>query len=129
MLKRHVPGGMHPPFSKYSHGVEVPAGARWLTLAGQLGVTESGEVPEDAGAQARLCFENMGKVLKAAGMGYADLVHLNTYVTDRAHIEGYRAARADFMADEPPSSTLLIISGLARPDFKIEIEAIAAKAG
>jgi enamine deaminase RidA (YjgF/YER057c/UK114 family) len=69
----------------------------------------------------------MGKVLAAAGMGFEDIVHLNTYVTDRAHIEGYRAARAEFMPDPPPSSTLLIISGLANPDFKIEIEAIAAK--
>jgi len=128
MLKRHVPGGMHPPFSKYSHGVEVPPGARWLTLAGQLGVTEDGTVPRDAGEQARLCFTNMAIVLASAGMSYDDIVHLNTYVTDRAHIEGYRAARAQFMPDPPPSSTLLIVSGLANPDFKIEIEAIAAKA-
>ena len=128
MLKHHVPGGIHPPFSKYSHAVEVPPGARWLTIAGQLGITETGEVPEDATAQAQLCFENMGKVLAAAGMDYGDLVHINTYVTDRAHIEGYRSARADFMGDQPPSSTLLIISGLAREDFKIEIESIAARA-
>jgi enamine deaminase RidA (YjgF/YER057c/UK114 family) len=128
MLKRHVPGGMHPPFSKDSHGVEVPPGARLLTIAGQLGVTETGEIAQGASEQARLAFENMGKVLAAAGMGFEDIVHLNTYVTDRAHIEGYRAARADFMPDPPPSSTLLIISGLANPDFKIEIEAIAAKA-
>lgn len=129
MLKRHVPGGMHPPFSNYSHGVEVPPGARWLTIAGQLGVTETGDLPDDAGAQARNCFANIARVLEAAGMGPGDIVHLNTYVTDRAHIAGYRAARAELMKDAPPSSTLLIISGLARPEFKIEIEAIAAKAG
>ncbi|MEL6317298.1 MAG: RidA family protein, partial [Pseudomonadota bacterium] len=55
---------------------------------------------------------------------------LNAYVTDRAHLPGYMRARDRFVAaaggDGPPASTLMIVSGFARPEFVVEIEALAA---
>lgn len=47
MLKPHNPTTIAPPFSNYAHGVEVPAGARWLYVSGQLGVAPDGVAPED----------------------------------------------------------------------------------
>ncbi len=85
MLRDHTPAGIRAPFARYSHGIEIPAGARVLFCSGQLGIGPDDTIPADAGAQADLCFANIGAVLAEAGMGFEDLVRINAYVTDRAH--------------------------------------------
>lgn len=128
MLRHLIPAGVRRPFARYSHAVEVPAGARLLLVSGQLGITEDDVIPEDVEAQAALCFRAIRACLAEAGMGPGDIVRLNAYVTDRAYLAGYMAVRDRFIADPPPASTLMIVSGFARPEFKVEIEALAAKA-
>jgi enamine deaminase RidA (YjgF/YER057c/UK114 family) len=126
---RHlVPAGVRAPFARYSHAVEVPAGARWLVCSGQLGISPDDEVPERCDAQAALCFEAIGACLAEAGMSFADIVRINAYVTDRAHMGAYMTVRDRYVALPPPASTLMIVSGFTRPEFKVEVEAIAAKA-
>lgn len=127
MVTHHTPAGICPPFAKYSHGVEVEAGARLMVCSGQLGIGPDRDVPEDVGDQTRLCFANIGAILASADMTLADIVRINAYVSDRAHLQGYMAARDEFVADPPPASTLMVVSGFARPEFKVEIEVIAAK--
>jgi len=122
------PPTIHPPFAKYSHGVEVPAGCRWVFVSGQLGITPGNQVPEDAGAQAQLCFEAIGAVLRDAGMSQADIVRINAFVTDRAHLKPYMEVRDRYVASPPPASTLMIVAGFARPEFKVEVEVVAARA-
>ena len=116
------------PFARYSHGVVVAAGARLLFCSGQLGVSPEDHVPDEAEAQADLCFANIDALLSEAGMGRQDLVRLNAYVTGRAHMAAYMAARDRFVAEltNPPASTLMIVSGFTREVFKVEVEAIAA---
>ena len=128
MLTHLDPALVRAPFALYSHGVVVEAGARLLFCSGQLGVSTDDHVPEDAEAQADLCFANIDAVLSEAGMGRADLVRLNAYVTDRAHMSAYMAARDRYVETlaKPPASTLMIVSGFTREIFKVEIEAIAA---
>ena len=127
MIKHHTPAGIRPPFAYYSHGVEVPPGARWLLCSGQLGIGPDEAIPDDAGAQTELAFENVRAILAASNMDLGDIVRLNTYVTDRAFLGPYMAVRDRYVGNPPPASTLMIVSGFARPDFKVEIEAIAAK--
>jgi enamine deaminase RidA (YjgF/YER057c/UK114 family) len=129
MLRHLVPKRIRAPFARYSHAVEVPAEARWLLCSGQLGISASDEIPEAAEAQAALCFEAIGACLAEAGMSFADIVRINAYVTDRAHMASYMAVRDRYVALPPPASTLMIVSGFTRPEFKVEVEAIAAKAG
>jgi enamine deaminase RidA (YjgF/YER057c/UK114 family) len=126
-MRSLIPPTIRPPFANYSHGVEVPPGARLLFASGQLGITVDDQVPEDAGAQADLCFQAIDEVLKAAGMGFADIVRINAFVTDRAHLRPYMDARDRHVGSPPPASTLMIVSGFARPEFKVEVEVIAAK--
>jgi enamine deaminase RidA (YjgF/YER057c/UK114 family) len=78
----------------------------------------------------RLCFDNIAALLRSAAMSAANVVRLNAYVTDRAHLAAYMCARDAFIAgiDPPPASTLMIVAGFAREVFKIEVEAIAAAA-
>lgn len=126
---RHLtPGTIRPPFANYAHAVEVPPGARILFASGQLGIAPDETVPDDAGAQADLCFSNIAEVLKAAGMTMADVVRINAFVSDRAHLKPYMEARDRWVATPAPASTLMIVSGFAREVFKVEVEVIAAKA-
>jgi len=122
------PSTIRAPFARYSHGVEVPAGARLVVCSGQLGITADDKVPEDAGAQAELCFANIAAILGVAGLTLADVVRVNAYVSDRAHLQPYMAVRDRLFGEPPPASTLMIVSGFARPEFKVEIEVIAAAA-
>ena len=127
MLRHLVPSALRKPFARYSHAVEIPAGARLLLVSGQLGIAPDDAVPESAGEQAELCFRAIAACLAEAGMAPGDIVRLNAFVTDRAHMAGYMAARDRFVGDPPPASTLVIVSGFTRPEFKVEVEALAAK--
>lgn len=128
MLRKLTPAAMPAPFARYSHAVEVPAGARLLFCSGQLGLGPDAMVPDGAEAQADLCFAAVGHMLAEAGMDFADIVRINAFVTDRAHMAGYMASRDRHVASPPPASTLMIVSGFTRPEFKVEVEIVAAKA-
>ncbi len=123
-----VPATVRPPFARYAHGVEIPAGWRLVQTAGQLGISPEDDVPEDAYDQAVICFESIAEILAAAEMSANDVAHVSAYVTDRAHFPDYMRARDEFLSqtDRLPSSTLLIVSGFTRPEFKVEVEVLAA---
>ncbi len=76
MLKHHTPGSIIAPFARYSHTVEVDAGAKLLLCSGQLGIDPHGHIPADAGEQAALCFENIRAILEAAGLGPQHIVRI-----------------------------------------------------
>lgn len=125
-MKHHTPSSIRAPFARYSHGVEVPAGHRLMLCSGQLSITTDDQIPESSEVQTELCFQNVAAVLESAGMGLADVVRINAFVTDRAHLPGYMKVRDRLFADPAPASTLMIVSGFAREAFKVEIEVIAA---
>lgn len=127
MLTRLDPATIHPPFARYAHGVAVEAGSRLVFCSGQLGIDAAAAVPPDAFGQARLCFAAIAAILAEAGMDLADLVRLNAYVTGREHLPAYMAARDAVLSGPPPASTLMIVSGFARPEFLVEVEALAAR--
>jgi enamine deaminase RidA (YjgF/YER057c/UK114 family) len=125
-VKYLTPDTIKPPFAKYSHGVEVPAGKRLVLCSGQLGIGPDDRVPEDAGEQARLCFANIAAILGEAGLGLTDIVRINAYVTGREFLRPYMNVRDSLFEQPAPASTLMIVSGFAREEFKVEIEVIAA---
>ena len=127
-MRRLNPTTIHPPFANYAHGVEIPPGARIVFCSGQLGIERDGAVPESVEAQARLCFRAIAAILGEAGMTLADVVRLNAYVSAAEHLGGYMRVRDEFVSSPPPASTLMVVQGFARPEFKVEIEAIAARA-
>jgi enamine deaminase RidA (YjgF/YER057c/UK114 family) len=129
MLQRVNPGGIGAPLANYSHGTLVPPGASWLFVSGQLGVRPDGSVPDTTEAQAAQALDNVLAILAAAGMTTADLVRLNAFLTDPADLATYMRVRDRFVAAPPPASTLVIVQALARPAFRVEVEAVAAKAG
>ena len=120
------PSSIRAPFARYSHGVEVPAGKRLVAVSGQLGARADDTVPEDAAEQAELAFANVAAILAEAGMTLADVIRVNAYVTDRAYMKPYMEVRDRTVGTPPPASTLMIVSGFTRPEFKVEVEVIAA---
>lgn len=126
MFKFLTPKTIRPPFARYSHGIEIPVGKRLVVCAGQVGIGPDDSVPEDIAAQAELCFNNIAAVLDEAGMTLANVVRINAFVGDRAHLKAYTQVRDRLFPEPAPASTLLIVAGFARPEFKIEVEVIAA---
>ncbi len=121
------PSGVRSPFGRYSHGIAVPQGARLVFCSGQLGVQVGDTLPETVEGQAEICFRNIEAILAEAGMGLADIVRINAFVTRREDMKSYMLVRDRFVSDPPPASTLVIVAGFTRPEFLVEVEATAAK--
>jgi len=128
MAKLHNPQTIADPIGTYSHGVEVPPNARWLHVAGQIGLRKDGTLPNSVEEQTEVAWQNIVEILAAAGMKVTDLVKITQYLTRLDHFPRYAATRAKFLADHRPASTGLVISSLVKPEYLVEVEAIAAKA-
>jgi 2-iminobutanoate/2-iminopropanoate deaminase len=113
----------------YTHVVEVTAPGRIVYIAGQLGLDRSGKLvgaPGDFRAQVEQAFENLKSALAATGATLADVVKINSYLTDMGHAAAFREARNKYLNQSaPPASTLVAISELAVKDAMFEIEAVA----
>ena len=120
------PTSSNDPRPRYSQGI-LTDGGKVLFIAGQTASDKDGNVvgKGDIKAQTRQVFENIKAVLEAAGGSFDNVVMTTTYITDRKYREGYNEVRRDIYKQDPPTSTLVIVSGLASPDYLIEIAAIA----
>ena len=126
MKKIILPPSMSPPQGNYSHGIVVSQG-RLLFIAGQTAVGPDGNIVGvgDAFAQARQAYENIGAILSDAGMTFADIVKMTTYITDRSFREKVNDVRRHYLKKDFPANTLVVVKGLAREEYLVEIEAIA----
>lgn len=129
-MNRHLsPETVYPPQGAYTHTIKVPKDAEWLVISGQVGLDVKGRLASGIRKQAEQVFRNILAALRANAMSKKDLVKFTVYLTDSRFIADYRAARKRVIGDGClPTSTLLIVEGLASPDMLIEIEAWAAKA-
>lgn len=125
-----TPATIAAPLANYAHGVEIPAGARMIRTSGQLRLAADGTVPAGVTEQATICFANIRAILSEGGMGPENICHISAWLTDRADLPAYMAARDAFLAgfDVRPASTLLLVAGFSRPEFKVEVEVWAAVA-
>ncbi|MEM7643350.1 MAG: RidA family protein [Pseudomonadota bacterium] len=123
-----MPDGIAPPFGAYSNGIAAPASGLIVT-SGQLGLAHDGTCPADVTGQAELCLAAIDAILRAGGATRADILRLNAYVTRREDFPAWMATRDAWLAEVPvkPASTLMIVTGFTRPDFLVEVEAIARK--
>jgi enamine deaminase RidA (YjgF/YER057c/UK114 family) len=128
MLKPINPPDIAPPFSRYSQGIEAPAGLRWLYVSGQVGVRPDGMIEQGFAAQAERAWDNVLAVLAAAGMGPADIVKVNVYLTQRSDMGESRRIRGVKLGDAAPASTLAVVASLADPAWLFEVDVVAARA-
>jgi reactive intermediate/imine deaminase len=123
------PDTLSQPFG-YSHVVDSPA-ERIVYISGQIPLDSEGQLvgEGDFAAQARQVFENLTRALEAAGASWSDVVKLNYFLTDVSRITVVRSIRDEYVdTQRPPASTLVQVSGLARPEVMVEIEAVAVRA-
>lgn len=128
MLIHHNPDGLHrhPAFSQ---AVEVASDSRLVFIGGQNGTDPSGEVVGPTVAeQTAQAFANVQTAVEAVGGTLADIAKWTILVTDGDEIGAGFAAFQDFWDPSvaPPAITVQVVSGLASPDFLVEIEAVAA---
>lgn len=103
----------------------IPPGPLVWT-SGQVPVAADGSVPSGWEAQTRLAFENVGAALRLGGAAWPDVVKLTFYVVSVDNLEIVRRVRDEFVGtDAPPTSSLVQVAGLFRPDVLIEVEAVA----
>lgn len=127
MAKKVIqPKTLSDPRPRYSQGI-LATGGKLLFVAGQTASDKDGNVvgKGDIEAQTRQVFENLSAVLKEAGGTLDDLIMTTTYITDRKYREGYNLVRRQQYKKTPPTSTLVIVKGLANKDYLIEIAGIA----
>jgi 2-iminobutanoate/2-iminopropanoate deaminase len=120
------PKSLNDPRPRYSQGI-ITEGGRLLFVAGQTASDQNGNVvgKGDIKAQTKQVFANLKAVLEEAGGTLDDLVMTTTYIIDRKYREGYNEVRHGLYKGDPATSTLVIITGLAHPDYLIEIAGIA----
>ena len=128
------PPGLGEPLGKYSH-VSIATGGQIVTIAGQVGITASGDLRGDGSltAQTWQAFQNLATALKSAGLGMQDIFKTTTYLVGADNIPEFMAARTaafrEFFVDgQFPPNTLLVVARLVEERFLIEVEASAIRA-
>ncbi len=129
MPNQIVNAGIARQIGKYSDGVAVPSGSRTLYISGTPGLAPDGTCPAGITAQAEQAWRNVTAILEEAGMGLGDLVKVTHYLVRSEDIKPYVEVRSRFLGDLRPASMLLVVPALVRPEFLVEIEACAARAG
>ena len=127
MLKLTNPETLYSPPSNYSHIVEITGGARMAFISGQVGAKPDGSCSEDFAEQVEQTLDNLTLALEAINMTTTDLVRLNAYLTPGGDVGKFREIRDRWSGGHAAASTLVIVEALAAPDWKVEIEAVAAK--
>ncbi|MCC6472271.1 MAG: RidA family protein [Burkholderiales bacterium] len=128
MVRAFDPPSIPKPSGSYTHGIEVDAGTRLLFVAGQTPGRSDGSIPDTIEEQLDVVWQRIGAVLAGAGMGYSDLVKVQTFVTRTEYLPKTSAARLKYLGSHRPTATLVCITQLADPRYMVEIEVIAARA-
>lgn len=126
----HAPVGIGVArrIGEHSDGMLVSAGLRWFMTSGLPGLPQTGSAPADIGGQADVAWAQVVEALSAAQMRVADIVRVTQYLTGPDDIPACEAVSARYLGDHRPASTVLVVSQLARPEFRIAVEVVAARA-
>ena len=119
--------GVARRIGRYSDAIEVPANARWFLTSGTPGLALDGNLPGDIAGQAELAWRHIVAMLERADMTVHDLVKVTHYLVRPDDIPRYVEVRSRFLGDARPASMLMVVPQLVRPEFLVEVEAIAAK--
>ncbi len=111
------------PGGNYSPGILVDG---TLYISGQGGEDENGKIPPDFEAEVKQSLDNIGVVLKTAGMSPADVVSVQVYLSDGALFQRMNAVYTKYFQDPRPTRTTVVVAKLVG-DGKIEITATARK--
>jgi len=117
--------GIEPGTLPFSKVVEANG---FVFVAGQIGDApgSQGPVPGGIEAETRAMLENVGRLLRAAGLDYRDVVKATVYLTDIAEFAAMNAIYREYFPVEPPTRATVAVTALA-VGARIEIEVLAAR--
>ena len=125
------PASAPPPQGLYSHVARMAPG-ELAFIAGQVAVDANGNPVGvgDFAVQVGQVFDNLGKILHDLGSEFEAVVQFTTFLTDADFIPIWMRERATlfpklFPGGKYPPNTLLVIERLVKPEFLLEVEAIA----
>jgi reactive intermediate/imine deaminase len=121
-----APEGM-PKAVGYTQVVTVTSG-KTVFISGQVALDKSGQLVgrDDFRLQIQQVFQNLKAAVEAAGGSFHDVIKLNSYVLDVSHLSEFREVRDRYIdLQHPPASTTVQVSRLFRPEFMVEVEAVA----
>ena len=121
------PSDIHAPQGAYTHQVEIQGPERLLVISGQVGARPDGTVPDDPIEQLDLVLANIGGNLRAAGMDYADVFKISYFLVGDIDLTRLREKMRARFGSTLPCSTMLFVSRLAAPVYKVEIEVWASR--
>jgi enamine deaminase RidA (YjgF/YER057c/UK114 family) len=125
------PAALGGPIGMYSHA--AAGSGQVVVVAGQVGLNAAGELAgTDIYAQTRQVFANIAAALEGCGCTMKDIARLQTFIVGEGNVADFMRARGDVLPGYYPDgvyppNTLLVISRLVRPEFLVEIEAMALK--
>ncbi len=128
MKEYRNPPNVHQPVAAYTHQIEIKGPERLLILSGQIGRKEDGTVPDDPIEQLEIAWENLYRNLQAANMDVNDIVKLTFYLVGDMDAERRRELIASRLKGHKPCMTLVFVSSLASPVYKVELDAWASSA-
>lgn len=124
-MKVHNPSTIAAPMGRYSNGISAPGGGRWLHIAGQIGIRPDGTLAEGFAAQAEAAWANLVAILADAGMTVDHLVKVNHFLVQASDLADYNPIRMRFLGEARPASTLIVVQGLAKAEWRFEVDAVA----
>ena len=118
------------PNNKTSGFSPVARVGNMVFVSGQVSVDDRGEPVGvgDVGMQSAQCFKNVEAALTAAGVGWDDVTKITCFLVAGADYGAYAAARLEVFPEGGPASSTVFVAGLVRPEYLVEIEAIAVLA-
>ena len=121
------PRVISPPAANYSHAVLSTNPEKILHTSGVVPVTADGSTPVAIRDQADLVWLNITEILREAHLELTDIVSITTYVVSGNDLGEVMHSRDLQLGDHKPASTLIVVSELANPEWKMEIAVVAVK--
>ena len=116
------------PFEKTAGYSRAVADGDFCFVAGTTGYDYATmTMPADVTSQSRNCFKTIAAALQEAGFAMADIVRATYYITDVKDADAHFAVCGEVLGDIRPAATLLVVTGLYKPEMKIEIEVTAKR--
>lgn len=123
MTERASSGSPYEASIGFSRAIRV--GNRIL-VSGTAPLEDDGSsTPGDAGAQAERCLAVIVAAIEKLGGSAEDVVRTRQYLIDAADAQAVGAAHGRWFGDIRPASTMIVVAGLLRPEWRVEIEAEA----
>jgi reactive intermediate/imine deaminase len=116
--------GLNPPISHYTDAVRH-GDLLFISGIGPLDAGMKVVGGDDVAEQARQVFRNMEQILKAADLGFGNILRVTVYLLDVNDRHLINPVRQEYFGATRPASTLFGVAQLAIPGMKIEIEAVA----